>query len=480
MSSDTPLDDLEKPTPKKKVIESTIGTSSVNSDLSDSNFKLDKMEIITPKKNKKKQGGDGGLKNSLSFRNFQISQLGQTLKKGFKIARGDLGFLPEEDQSNHQQKYRHMTFYKRKAPPRNLMDHQNTRPRFANNGDVNLESGFIDDDFGNEFGKTKSSSNSDQSYLRREKKKKRNKNQSKNEKDKALHKEDHVQRKKNKKKKKKRKKKRRRAQKHDEYWKAERKPYFIYFVSFLDVLLLIISIWKNGGLESLKKNPWFGPSMEILVDMGAKEANKIKDGEYWRFFTAMFLHVGVIHLLMNLAFQIRVGAQLEKIFGPTRMIIIYIISGIGGNLLSAIFLPSLVSVGASSSLYGLVGILFCDLFQNWKEIKNPKSSLFKLIIMVVVSLCVGLFPAIDNFAHVGGLIAGSLMGIIILPYIHFGKARKFLVLIAIPLLLLYFFLCYYFFFKDVDPNGWCPKCTYLNCLPVKDWCSSTNGTNQME
>ncbi|KAJ3425971.1 rhomboid-related [Anaeramoeba flamelloides] len=476
MSSDLSMDDFEEVKPKNKGSDSTESTtsstsSSENSDLSDSNFKQNPIHVKAPQTNNSStpSGGGGDVKHASSFRNFQFSTLGKTFRKGLKNAQGDLGFLSNENQSNYQKQYQHMTFYKRKTKPRNLMDHKDTTPRFANDGQVDLESGFNDDDFEQEFGGTKVSSDSDQG------KKKKNKKGKKGKKDKAFDTNDFVQTKKKKKATKKKK-----AQKKKGPWDSKRTPYFIYLVSFLDVLLLIISIGKNGGLESIKINPWFGPSQETLVDMGAKEATKIQDGEYWRFFTAMFLHVGVIHLIMNLAFQIRVGAELEKMFGHTRMILIYIISGIGGNLLSAIFLPSLVSVGASSALYGLVGILFCDLFQNWNDIQNPKSSLFKLTLMVVFSLGIGLLPAIDNFAHVGGILAGSLMGIIILPYIHFGKARKLLVLIAFPLFFLYFFLCLYFFFKDVDPNGWCPKCTYLNCLPVNDWCSSTNGTNQME
>ncbi|KAJ3452315.1 rhomboid-like protein [Anaeramoeba flamelloides] len=278
---------------------------------------------------------------------------------------------------------------------------------------------------------------------------------------------------------KKRKKKRKKIYKMNEIRKRkaemledeqDRKPHFIFIVSTIQVIMLIIEIILNNGMESIAVNPWFGPSQDVLIRLGAKYGPPMKNGEYWRFVTPIFLHVGIFHFIMNIVFQWKVGTELEKFTGTKRMAILYIFSGIGGNLMSVVFLPDLVSVGASSSLYGLVGVLIIDLFQNWKTIPNPKKELLKLSIMIFVSLGIGLLPAIDNFAHVGGMIFGMLIGIILLPNIEFGFARKFLVLISIILTLLLYFVGIYFFYKDVDADGWCPYCVYLNCLPFKDWC----------
>jgi len=80
----------------------------------------------------------------------------------------------------------------------------------------------------------------------------------------------------------------------------------------------------------------------------------------------MYLHVGILHLAMNLITQVLIGIQLEKGLGFFRMAFIYTMSGIGGNLLSALFLPRILEVGASSSIFGLFGIYFVDLLVNWR------------------------------------------------------------------------------------------------------------------
>jgi rhomboid protease GluP len=65
-------------------------------------------------------------------------------------------------------------------------------------------------------------------------------------------------------------------------------------------------------------NPWFGPSTDTLLDAGAKYAPYIYAGEWWRFVTPIFLHVGLIHIALNLSMQLRVGLQLEKSYGAHR------------------------------------------------------------------------------------------------------------------------------------------------------------------
>lgn len=86
-----------------------------------------------------------------------------------------------------------------------------------------------------------------------------------------------------------------------------------------------------------------GPKLEILLEMGAKDSNLIlHENQWWRLVTPIFLHLGVIHLFVNLMFQLTSGADLERHLGHTTVIFVYFISGVGGNLASAFFLPTLV------------------------------------------------------------------------------------------------------------------------------------------
>jgi membrane associated rhomboid family serine protease len=111
----------------------------------------------------------------------------------------------------------------------------------------------------------------------------------------------------------------------------------------LQIGLLIFEIIVNGGFEDFTKNPWFGPSQSVLVEMGAKHVPSIQKGEWWRFFVPIFLHAGIIHLLLNVLMQVRLF-RFETQFGGLRVGPIYILCGIFGNVISAIFVPGQTQV----------------------------------------------------------------------------------------------------------------------------------------
>jgi membrane associated rhomboid family serine protease len=261
----------------------------------------------------------------------------------------------------------------------------------------------------------------------------------------------------------------------------KKKAYFIILISIVDVIMLIYEIIYNKGIEPFAENPWLGPSLETLIDLGAKYAPKIKDdGEWWRFITPIFLHVGIFHLIMNLIGQLRVGKGLEEQYGTFRIIPVYCLSGIFGNLTSAIFLPAQVQVGASGALFGFLGVLLSDLIQNWSLLKNPLLNLCGLIVSIVIALAIGLLPGVDNFAHIGGFIMGIITGFIFLPNLSYGKSaarcRVMTLCACIPLMLILFVVGFIVFYSNVDANGWCEWCANLNCVGG-EWCDQPNSTN---
>eukprot|EP00002_Diphylleia_rotans_P013673 TRINITY_DN2668_c0_g1_i1.p1 TRINITY_DN2668_c0_g1~~TRINITY_DN2668_c0_g1_i1.p1 ORF type:complete len:444 (-),score=97.95 TRINITY_DN2668_c0_g1_i1:234-1565(-) len=264
--------------------------------------------------------------------------------------------------------------------------------------------------------------------------------------------------------------------------RKKRTPYFIYGMSLIHIIVLAVEIHQNGGFEPLAKNPWGGPDSEVLLDMGAKYGPYMlppRDDKY-RFFTPIFLHVGVVHFFMNMMFQLNVGKDLEIEYGMLRIIPVYFIAGIGGNLASVLFVPSELQVGASGSLYGLMGCTLIDLLQNWNLIKkmklNPWTILIKMLLQIAVSLCMGLLPAVDNFAHVGGFVTGILAGMIFLPHINLNKRSAFFKLIlamgAIVALIIYFVVGLTQFYDRVDGDEWCSWCAEVNCLSAVFDCES--------
>jgi membrane associated rhomboid family serine protease len=113
-------------------------------------------------------------------------------------------------------------------------------------------------------------------------------------------------------------------------------------------------------------NPLLGPSVDTMDRLGAKNDVRIFEyNEWWRIATCNWLHAGLLHLAFNMLGVWRIGVELEKTFGTVRVALLYIFAGLFGTVLSIIFLPGLLSVGASACVFGLVGACWADVIVNF-------------------------------------------------------------------------------------------------------------------
>ena len=157
----------------------------------------------------------------------------------------------------------------------------------------------------------------------------------------------------------------------------------------------------------------FMPSMEFVREFGSKSIPDIARGEYWRFVTPMFVHIGLIHFFFSALGLYYIGYQIEHILGSKWFVGVFLVTGIIGNLSSCLFSLSL-SAGASGALFGLLGAgfklegLISERFDQLGERIRPRKRIYSG--MVVSNLILGLIiPVIDNAAHIGGLISGWLL-----------------------------------------------------------------------
>ncbi|XP_068338543.1 RHOMBOID-like protein 1 isoform X3 [Pyrus communis] len=128
-----------------------------------------------------------------------------------------------------------------------------------------------------------------------------------------------------------------------------------------------------GGLsfQPFKENPLLGPSSTTLEKMGALDAQRVvHQHQGWRLISCMWLHAGVFHVLANMLSLVFIGIQLEQEFGFVRIGFLYLMSGFGGSLLSALFIQYGISVGASGALFGLLGSMLSELISNWTMYVN--------------------------------------------------------------------------------------------------------------
>lgn len=131
-----------------------------------------------------------------------------------------------------------------------------------------------------------------------------------------------------------------------------------------------------------------------------------------RIITCNWLHAGLFHLLLNMSAVSNMGVSLERRFGFWRVGTLYVLSGLFGAMVSVVFLPGVLSVGASASVFGLVGAVWADVILNYCARCTLQGSGFCcLLLLTVLNLCFGLTPFVDNFMHVGGFVAGLIIGL---------------------------------------------------------------------
>lgn len=189
---------------------------------------------------------------------------------------------------------------------------------------------------------------------------------------------------------------------------------------------------------------WHSPN-DVQLRWGANFGPATQDGEWWRLGTAMFLHFGVVHLLLNSLSLWEAGQLVERMYGRWRFTGIYLIAGLFGNLLSLVVQGNeAVSGGASGAIFGVYGAALVYL---WRERAAISPREFKWLfgggcVFSVITIALGfVIPGIDNAAHIGGLVAGILVSIVLslsmtarkMPITQRGLAAFLLVVASVSL-----------------------------------------------
>ena len=148
--------------------------------------------------------------------------------------------------------------------------------------------------------------------------------------------------------------------------------------------------------------------VSTLLMLGANNGIYTKGGDFYRLFTCIFLHAGIIHLACNMYSLYVIGPQVESFYGKLKYIFIFCFSGICGSILSLAFGNAAdVSVGASGAIFGLLGSILYFGYHYRVFLGNALKS--QIVPVILLNLMIGfLIPGIDNFAHVGGLVGGIL------------------------------------------------------------------------
>jgi len=170
----------------------------------------------------------------------------------------------------------------------------------------------------------------------------------------------------------------------------------------LNIAVFVIMIFAGLNIVS--------PTPKELLEIGGNRRFEVMNGEYWRLFTSIFIHGGLMHLIMNL-YGLGLGASLlEGILGRTQLVISFIVCGILASIASIYWHENTVSVGASGAIFGLYGLILA--FTVFKIYPTHMRGMTWMLLGLYagVSLLFGFSGGIDNAAHFGGLISGFILG----------------------------------------------------------------------
>ncbi|GAA5984829.1 hypothetical protein JCM5350_004251 [Sporobolomyces pararoseus] len=317
----------------------------------------------------------------------------------------------------------------------------------------------------------------------------------------------------------------RRVWEHKQSLGIQRWPYASWILAVVMTIVMIVELVKMKSITGsvIQTKPAFnymiGPSGAVLINQGARFAGcmkfiegvtdiqwtclnqtnsatlsstdptctmseicgfggfKITDGaggpdQSFRFFVPIFLHAGILHLLVNMAVQcFGSTAQVERMMGTPKFLVLYLSAGIFGFVLGSNFaLVGQPSVGASGAIFGTHAALLYDLTAHWKIEYQPKRKLFWIIVEIVVGFGLGWVPGIDNFAHLGGFAMGLVVSLLLFPVVHSpSRTHKYIFyalrVVALPLSIIMFVVLIRNFYTG-DPSTACSWCRYLSCWPT--------------
>src|SRR5262245_21855514 len=181
-----------------------------------------------------------------------------------------------------------------------------------------------------------------------------------------------------------------------------RRPTYTYVIFGFNILIFILMSFAGGSMNE-----------STLMAFGVKANFAIAQGQWWRFVTPIFIHIGLSHIFFNSYALWIVGPQVEKLYGGARFVLIYVLTGIAGVYGSYRYHPESISAGASGAIFGLFGVLLVFRIRYRSSIPPffKRAVGTGVLPVIVINLIIGftLQGVVDNSAHLSGLLAGAAL-----------------------------------------------------------------------
>lgn len=178
----------------------------------------------------------------------------------------------------------------------------------------------------------------------------------------------------------------------------------------LNLVIFVIAFLLNSSV---------GFDNNLFYLMGGQVTSRITAGSLWLLVTANFFHIELLHFVFNIISLYRIGQLVEYYYDSKKLFTVYVLGGVGGVLLSyltsLIFHQNIFSLGASASIFSLVGLLLGGTFRKNRFGRDLPFSTTDLLPFVLIAFVFGFMPGlnINNWAHLGGLLTGIILGLVI-------------------------------------------------------------------
>ena len=180
-------------------------------------------------------------------------------------------------------------------------------------------------------------------------------------------------------------------------------PFMTYAIIGITVVVSLTELFSSEGDAIVRALALYKPA--------------VHDGELWRLWTVTLVHADILHLGFNMYALWIAGPLVEQIYGPVRMLLVYLAAALGGSVASYALNDGALAVGASGAIFGLFGILFAASRMHLPMLdRRGRAILGQIGFLIVINIVIGFgIVSIDNFAHLGGLATGLLLGVAFVP-----------------------------------------------------------------
>ncbi len=202
------------------------------------------------------------------------------------------------------------------------------------------------------------------------------------------------------------------------FWMSQNPRFVTNIIIAINVAVYVVLLILSATIAGASIGPLLGTDPNVLVSAGAQVNQFVAQGQVWRIFTAMFLHLNILHIGLNMLSLFFIGGLVEVVYGKWRYLLIYLLSGIVGGIVTYFVQPAASAVGASGAIFGVFGALGVFYVVNRQALgRNGTGAITNWLFWLGLNLWFGFSNSgsIGIWDHIGGLVAGLIIGALLIP-----------------------------------------------------------------